>query len=508
MSSKEGRHVNVRNARIRMKLLDRIGSRLSNIFSLKERGVRLSREFQPHALSIQETPPSPFTRIILWLFIALTVFIIVWSYFSRIPIMTSSPGKFSSVGSTKIIQSLNTGTVSHILVNPGETVRAGEPLVELNSTLNRAIMKTRRSTLAINLLEKKRILAEISGYHPVSNIKENYRSNPVFLLESQFAASELANAHSEIAYDESKIKEAEAKLEAASATFKEYRRRAAADDRIVAQAGPLVQEGALSEYHYDQLKDHALRYNGKLAAQKKQIVMLMQAVIASREKLDQDQARLRKELYKKWQQSQIEGYDLERKEVAAKQQYQLDWLRSPVNGVVQSVDVASLGAVIQAGQTVATIVPSDAPLIVVADVPSQDAGFIKPGQNVNIKVAAFPFEQYGMIYGRVFSISPTAESTETVVAPPPGENHQAPQSGSNSASGQSRSQDGAMSGPPVLYYRVRIQPKRPWLMIAGKKHFMQSGMTVTVDIQTGERSILGFFLAPIDKYINNGFYTQ
>lgn len=474
---------------------------------IAKRNDRVALEFQPHSLAIQDTPPSPFTRILLWSLVVLICIIIVWSYFGRVPIMTSAPGKFSSMGSTKVIQSLNTGTVSHILVKAGEEVYAGQPLVELNNMVDHSALVSRNNSLNLNRLEKKRILAEINGHVITPEVKGFKSAGPLVSLEHQLAVVDLNNARSKLAYDRSEVSRSRARLAAGLATLDEYKERAKADNEIAFQAMPLVHLGAISRYHFHQLQNDALRSSGKLATQEKKIIELQQTIAAAQDKLAEDHAHIQKQLFKDWQQSQLQTYDFKRKQVAAVNQYQFNWLRSPVNGVVQNLNVASLGAVIQAGQTVATVVPDGAPLVVVADVPSQDAGFIRPKQKVDIKVAAFPFEQYGMIKGRVLSVSPTAESTETIAAPPPGENHQPAQGGGDSGRGHSHAQ-GSNSGAPTLYYQVRVKPDRSWLMIAGMKHFMAPGMTVTIDVQTGDRSVLEFFLSPITKYINNGFYIQ
>ena len=140
-----------------------------------------------------------------------------------------------------------------------------------------------------------------------------------------------------------------------------------------------------------------------------------------------------------------------------------------------------------------------------ADVSSQDVGFIKVGQTVEIKVSAFPFEQYGMIPGVVTSISPTAEASNTVAAPPPGESHQSQASSSPTPpQAQNGTASSSESAPPTLYYRVHVQPKQDWLLVDGTKHPMSAGMTITVDIRTGRRRVLDFFLDPVIKYINDG----
>ena len=469
----------------------------------RDSSVQLSRDFQAHTLAIQETPPSPFTRMVLWGLALLIIVLLTWSYVSHIPIMTSAPGKFVTSARTKVIQSLDTGTVSAILVKTGDIVKAGQTLVELNPEVNQSALISRSHSLTLDRLEEQRIQAELSGATNMAPVSGETTS--MVSLESRLQQSEMSHYQAHLADDLAQIQEAKAKLAAGQASLNEYAQRARLDRQIAFEAAPLVSQGALSGYHYDQLQDRALKEEGDLAAQKKEVVQLQQAQVAAQEQYAQDRTNFSKKLFRNWQNTKSQVYALSRKTSVAKEQYHLDWLRSPVDGVVQGVNVASLGTVIQPGQTVATVVPLHAPLAVDTDVSSQDVGFIKVGQQVEIKVSAFPFEEYGMISGKVTSISPTAEASNTVAAPPPGENHQ---SESTASSAAPQTQDGepsaSESAPPTLYYRVHIQPKQRWLLVDGIKHPMSAGMTVTVDIRTGERRVLDFFLDPVIKYLNDG----
>lgn len=463
-------------------------------------------EFQPHTLAIQDTPPSPFTRIILWILVLLVILIIIWSYFSRVPIMTSAPGKFSSKGSTKIVQSLNNGTVSRIFVKKGLKVSKGQVIVELDNTVNYSALVNSKKSLMLNNLEIKRILMELNG-EAGKSVKPASATSKIAIIEQRLGLANLTSARSKIAYDRAEILQSEARFKSGIATLEEYKKVFNTDKKIEDQTKNLVIIGAISKNHYDRIKKSAMQTEGKLEAQKNKIIEYQQNIIAYQHKLAEDNANIKKQLLKDWQRTQLQAYDLNKKNVTALNRFHFDWLRSPVDGVVQNLSVASIGSVIQAGQTVATIVPENAPLIVVADVPTQDAGFIRKGQNVMVKVAAFPFEQYGMIKGQVMSVSPTAEPNNTITAPPPGENHESIQGNSQSGQNHSHNQN-ANTAPPTLYYHVRVKPDKTWLMIDGKKHFMEPGMTVTIDVQTGDRSVLDFFLSPISKYINNGLYVQ
>ncbi|WP_226856097.1 HlyD family type I secretion periplasmic adaptor subunit [Acidithiobacillus thiooxidans] len=459
------------------------------------------RDFQPHALAIQETPPSPFARWILWIVASLLLIAILWAYFSRLPIMTTAPGKFVPQAHTQVIQSFDTGVVAEVLVHPGDTVKKGQELVRLNPEVNRSALKAETDMLALTSVEQKRLEAELSGTPVALNASA---ATPAMLdLEHSLEQSSLAHQKAEIADDQAQVREAQNSLAAGEATLAEYVQRARTDMHLAVVAAPLVSKGALSGSHYDQLHDQAVRDQGKMDSQRKQDQQLADALTAARDQLYKAQEKYRKSVLQKMETAVNDRYDLTKKKVQAAEQYQMDWLRAPIAGTVQSLSVASIGSVVQAGQTVATIIPSDTPLLLEADLPSQDIGFVKVGQKTLIKVTAYPFEQYGEIPGTVVWISPNAQPSNSLQALPAGESHQPtpPSSASAATSGTSQTKP---TSPPTLYYRVRVHPGRTWLQIDGKRQLMEPGMTATVDIRTGDRTVLDFFLDPIIKYANNG----
>lgn len=470
----------------------------------RSRTVIPLRDFQPHALAIEETPPSPFTGILLWSLAALLVVAIGWSYVSEIPIMTTAPGKFVPGAHTKVVQSLNTGTVSAILVKPGDAVSKGQTLFTLDPGVDVAKLVSAGRDLGLNDVQQQRILRELG-------LKQQVDASPVatramIMLESRLAASQLAAEHSKLEVDRAQEREAKANLAAGKATLAEYAARATQDSGLARAASPLAAEGAISGQDYTQLQDQAIVDEGQLRAQRQQVDQLAAALVAAQKQLKADARGFESDRYQDLESSVGRGYDLKSQYVQALRDVAMDRLRAPVAGTVQTVDVATLGTVIQPGQTVATIVPRDAPLVVEVDLPAQDAGFIKVGEKTQIKVTAYPFEQYGSIPGKVLWISPTADSDSNLTSPPEGENHQPvtqpsqpPQSGADQTKPVS---------PPTLYYRIRVQPERAWLGVEGQDRMMQPGMTATVDIQTGHRRVLDFFLDPVVKYIRTGLAVR
>lgn len=459
----------------------------------------LELEFQPHALAIQETPPSPFTRIVLWALAMLLVAVLVWAWSSTMPISTSIPAKFETEAHTKIVQSLNSGTVVKILVEDGQAVHRGQPLVELDPTTDQAALDSQSLSRTINQLQSRRIRAELSGRAAYAQMPG--ATSTMAAIEAGVMRADLEHLRSQMTSDRHQVSEAQANLAAGQATLVEYTQRAALDRQQVSDAAPLVPEGAMSGEEFNQLKAQSIQDIGKLAAQRQQIKQLRQAVQAARAQLAIDRTQFADSQYQALETTQGKSYDIESQYVAAKRQYQLDWLRSPVDGTVQDLNVASLGTVVQPGQTLATVVPGHAPVIVEADLPAQSAGFVKVGQRVSIKVTAYPFEQYGAVPGRVMWISPTAETQSSIAQAPAGEDHQSGQPAS--AQTPARASDA-----PTLYYQIHVRPERNWLSADGARHRLYPGMTATVDIHTGRRRVIDFFLDPIVKYLGNGLEVR
>ncbi len=463
------------------------------------------RDFQPHVLAIEETPPSPFTAVVLWSIVALLLVALVWTFVSRIPIMTTAPGKFMSDTRTKVVQSLNAGTVEEIRAEPGTKVVAGQVLVALDPHVDRAKLVSAENDLSLNRAMEQRVMAELGPSHQSGRAQG--ATAEMSELEDHLAEAQLAAQRSKIAGDRAQVREAQANLAAGRATLAEYEQRLHQDAALARSAQPLVPEGAISGQQYTQLQDQVIVDDGQLASQRQVVEQLVAAQSAAQKQLEEDTQTFASARYQDLETTVSKRYDLSSQYAQAKRDAALDLLRSPVDGTVQSVDVASLGTVVQAGQTVATVEPADAPLIVEADLPAQDVGFVKIGQKTRIKVTAYPFEQYGSIAGKVIWISPTADAATNLASLPVGESHQpvTPSTQPPQSSGTDQTQAGA---PPPLFYRVKVAPEQTWLETEGERRIMRSGMTVSVDIETGRRRVLDFFLDPIVKYLNDGMAVR
>ncbi len=185
----------------------------------------------------------------------------------------------------------------------------------------------------------------------------------------------------------------------------------------------------------------------------------------------------------------------------SRQLYALKWLRSPVSGYVQKVDVTTTGQVVSAAQSLVTIVPDGTPLIVEATVTNQDIGYLRIGQPVEVKVDTFPFQKYGTISGTLEWISPDAEDRDGASSDPD------TRSGLPEAKSK-RSETDSTANDTGFVYKIRVRTRSPVFRIGGEERPLQAGMTVQADIVTDRRRVIDFFLSPVVKYLDEGLKVR
>lgn len=174
--------------------------------------------------------------------------------------------------------------------------------------------------------------------------------------------------------------------------------------------------------------------------------------------------------------------------IKAEQRTTLQKLTAPVDGVVQQLAVNTIGGVVQPAQVLMAIVPADSQLEIEAMISNRDIGFVEVGQEAAIKVDAFNFTRYGLLKGRVVSVSHDAITRER----PQDRQGADKQQGAEAASSEPKGQE--------LVYAVRVSLDRSRIQVEDKTVSLSPGMAVTVEIKTGSRSIISYLLSPLVRY--------
>jgi len=454
------------------------------------------REFLPPLLEIQETPPSPVHRWVLWTIIALILTLIAWSTVGQISVVATAPGKFIPDGRVKEVQPLESSIVKAIHVKEGQRVRQGDLLLELDPTLSGAELAANTDKYEFNQLEQARLMAELSQVK--SRIPGSGQpAARVALEEHMRRAREQAHA-TKLAGARAMVEEKTQALAAALATLTKYQETTAIALERESSARSLVDSGAISRVDYLQLE--LAQNRNDLAAQEKTTQQARAALDEASRTAEQVQRDRVADIYSDLDQRVTNEASLKGDLEKSRQLHALKWLRAPVSGLVQKLDVTTVGQVVTPAQSLVTIVPDGMPLIIEATVTNEDIGYIKVGQPVEVKVDTFPFQKYGSLKGTLVSISPDAEEKSAA------SRDTDTRSGASAANAaQKGSADNANSG---YVYKVFVRTDRSQFRINGESRAVQSGMTVQADIVTDRRRVIEFFLSPVVKYLDEGLKVR
>ena len=222
---------------------------------------------------------------------------------------------------------------------------------------------------------------------------------------------------------------------------------------------------------------------GDLRAQTHNVASLQAAIAQAQERTAQITSNYRSQLFN--ERIQAEGEFRKLTQDSAKQEHRqgLLELKAPQDGLVKDLSTHTLGSVVQPGTVLMTLVPANEALIAEVWVTNLDAGSVVEKQPVKLKLAAYPFQQYGMVEGEVQHVSPDSSEFPT-------------------SSKSEKSHTTAEEAGTPLSYRALVTLKTPYLMRDGVKHRLSPGMQVTAEINLGSRTVLEYLLSPVQKTVH------
>ncbi len=455
----------------------------------QKRADREDLAFLPAALEIVETPASPLGRTIVYTLMALFTLALLWACVGMVDIIASAKGKVIPSGRVKVIQPFETGVVRAIHVQDGKRVSAGEPLIELDPTMNDAESRHYQSDLVAAQLDVVRLRVELADGDAAMDFRPPPDAPPALVaVQRKLLLAQSAEQQAKLAVldrqREQKLTEREtilatvAKLEASLPVMKE---------RLNIRQ-TLYEHTTGSKANYLELLQTYVEEQHDLEVQKHRTEEVSAAIAAIDEQRAQAAEQFRRERYADLVEAERKANGLSEDLIRAQHRAGLQLLTSPVDGTVQQLAVHTIGGVVTPGQGLMVVVPSDSHLEIEAMVLNRDIGFVHPGQQVQIKVDAFNFNRYGLIGGKVMSISPDAVTHER-----PSDKVRAEQvpAGENDTS-EPPNQD--------LVYAARISLDSTKMQVEERLVDLSPGMAVTVEIKTGSRRIISYLLSPLLKF--------
>lgn len=445
--------------------------------------------FLPAALEITETPPSPTRRIIAGTIIALFCLAVAWASLGTTDIVSTAPGKIVPSGRTKVIQPFDTGVVRAINVHDGQTVKAGDVLIELDSTITRAELGHLKSDLMNAQLDIARLRAALAGNDdPLADFHPPQGASPTLIeMQRQFLISQTTEQNAKLA----EIDRQSAQKEAERATIK------ATVEKLNATIPLLQQRVDVRKYLADKELGSKIQYLTDLQdlVGQQQDLLVQQsrqreadaAVGALAETRAKVQSEYRRTLFDDLAKAEQKAGGLVEDVKKAEERTKLQLLTAPVDGVVQQLAVHTVGGVVTPAQVLAMVVPVDSHIEIEAMVSNRDIGFVHAGQEAEIKVDTFNFTRYGLLHGKVLNVSQDAITRQK---PDDKSNDRSP--GAELTSSEPKGQE--------MVYAARVSLDHTQMEIEDKMVNLAPGMAVTVEIKTGSRRIISYLLSPVLRY--------
>ncbi|WP_308284898.1 HlyD family type I secretion periplasmic adaptor subunit [Bradyrhizobium ivorense] len=467
----------------------RLGRAVARIGPGEERRRHDELAFLPAALEIVETPPSPLGRATAFAIAAIFAAAVAWACLGTVDIVAISPGKLIPSGRTKTIQPFETGVVRAIKVRDGEAVKSGDVLIELDTTMTAAELSRLKGDLLSAQLDVARTKAALArNEDPVGAFVPPADATPAQVeMHRRFLVSQTAEQNAKLAAIDQQVKQKEAER----ATFE------ASVEKIKATLAPLQQRVEIRQQLFQKELGSKLTYlteYQELVAQQQEISVMQRrsseadaAIAVLMETRTKAIAEYERGLFEGLAKAEEKAAGLTQEAVKAEQRTSLQRLTAPIDGVVQQLAVHTIGGVVTPAQMLMLIVPSESRLEIEAMVSNRDIGFVEPGQDAAIKIDTFNFTRYGLLQGKVLSISqdaitrnkPTDKGSET-------------SAGAEATSSEPKGQE--------LVYAARLSIDRSQMEIENKRVNLSPGMAVTVEIKTGSRRIISYLLSPLARY--------
>ena len=390
-----------------------------------------------------------------------------WLILAKVDVVVSAQGKVIPSGEIKILKPLESGVVSKIFVKESDRVKKGDILIQIDPTVTDASLSSKQDDLAV-------INSDIALLYALIN-ESNLSKDEINKLNS--SQLNLYNSQRQIlasTYESNKAKLNSAKLDIKANESEANRLSLLLNKEEEAKARLQKVLDLIAKKEYEEVSKNIINL-------KEQRDIALYRLKESNKKLEEiieENEKAIKTIKSSWIETSL-GKEKEKRELSAQINAILfsnktQQIKSPVDGFVGKLLIHTEGGVVSPNDNLISIVPSDAPLIIKANVLNKDIGFLKLGQEVAIKIDTFSFQKYGLLHGNIIEISKDAIEDEKL----------------------------------GLIYEIKIKPKSLDIKVEGETKQLEIGMSVIAEVKTGKRRVIELFIYPIIKYMDEGLSVR
>ncbi|MBK9676759.1 MAG: HlyD family type I secretion periplasmic adaptor subunit [Betaproteobacteria bacterium] len=421
-----------------------------------------------------DVPPSPLAARLLHCLLALLGGILLWASFGRLDIVAVAQGRLVPRLALPIVQPATTAVIRDILVAEGETVLPGQVLVRLDASEIEAETRALAAELTARLLQLRRIDAELAD-RPLDRLPGD--ADDAYARAAALHAANRAAYRDAVAQEAALLARVSQELAAAVEVEAKLARTLPIYRTLDERYRRLQREGFVSELAALERERERIEKEHEQRAQEHTVASLRAGLAQAERRLAQVTSIHRAQLHA--ERAQAAGQRSRVAEELAKGLARAAGieLRAPQAGVVKELATHTRGAVVAAGTVLLTLVPAGEELQAEVLIPNADVGFVRAGQTARVKLAAYPFQKYGLVDGVIERVSPDA---------------------AGGATGRRDAPPDAATDPGTAY-RARVVLAGQSLPFDGRSLPLAAGMQAVAEIRLGERTLLEYLVAPVRR---------
>lgn len=387
---------------------------------------------------------------------------VLWAALSPLDVVSVAMGEVQPSGRVKNVQHLEGGIVSDIRVREGQSVAQGDPLVVLESILSDATVDELAVRIAGLRLDIARLEAEATGAESVTFPPELVASYPELVDEQRELFAERQRRFSaQKSGAQQNVRQRSEDIREIAARLRSSRERLALVQEQVDISEKLLRDRLTTRYKHLQLLDELARLKSAIEEDQAALARARSALREAGDDADKAQAGFREGAREDLAEARGELGEFEKRMARYRDSQRRTTITSPVDGVVKSLAVTTEGGVIQPGGSVASIVPEGEQLVVEANLPIADVGYVREGQLAFVRLATRDAARFGRLAGTVMRVSPDTFSKDN-----------------------------------QTFYRVRIETRADHFGSGAMRYELVPGMLVEAYIHIGQRTVLQYLLEP------------
>ena len=419
---------------------------------------------QSLAAAVVQRSPRYLVRVLIVMATAVMA-AVIWMAYAEVDVVVRGAGKVVPSQQLQVVQSLEGGMVSEILVREGDLVEIGEPLIKLSDIAFASSFEENR----LSELELKariaRLRAEASDGEFVDDPDVLAESSNLLAAERSLFETRVRQLSDTVQILEEQIRQQENEIVEAQAQRRQLNNRLKLTVEEIELKQPLVKRGLVTRVELLQLRKQESEILGELDAVRLSLPRLNSAIEETRRKVSQSKLDFRNKAKSELNDATAEAARIAETQAALKDRVTRTTIRSPVKGTVTRLNINTVGGVVAPGGPIMEIVPFEDSLLVQVDIKPADIANIGVGQTTRLKFSAYDFAIYGSLEGHVDFLS-----ADTVT-----------------------NDDGES------FFVARVKPEREFLGVASKPLPIRVGMTAEADIVTDRKTVLEYLLKPITR---------